>query len=278
MNYKLFLIVLIFVYGYGFAQTNADRAIAANFFQSATKTTIDSVTIQSALFFLETPYIAGTLDRAGKEELVVNLREMDCVTLVENCLAFSRTIQSSSPDWDSFVRELQQIRYRNGIIDGYASRLHYTTDWIFDNIGKGIFEDVTNALGGSKFTANVYYMSENYQLYKHLAGDPEAVRQIKQTEQTINARSNYYYIPKREIAQHQSRIKNGDIICFTTSIPGLDISHIGIAYWNGRQLTFIHASTSAKKVIVNPEPLIDYCNQIRTNTGIMVLRPIDSEE
>ena len=121
-------------------------------------------------------------------------------------------------------------------------------------------------------------MSENYEKYPHLANDSDAVQQIAQIEKTINARSNYYYIPKKEIAQRQSLIKNGDIICFTTSIPGLDISHLSIAYWNKRQLTFIHASSKAEKVIINPESLIDYCNAIRTCTGIMVLRPVTGSD
>ena len=274
MKCKLFLLFFPFVYSCVFSQTNADRAIVERFFQSAKKNTIDSAMIQAALFLLGTPYVAGTLDRPEEEELVVNLRETDCMVFVESCLALSRTLLLPSPDWKSFEHELQQIRYRNGIINGYVSRLHYSTDWIYNNVGNGIVEDVTYALGGRKFKADVYFMSKNYQKYAHLADNPDNVQQITRVEQEINARSNYYYyIPKKEIAQHQSKIKNGDIICFTTAISGLDISHLSIAYWNKRQLTFIHASSSAKKVIINPEPLTVYCNSIRTCTGIMVLRP-----
>jgi len=275
MNYKLFLFLLPFVYDCAFAQTNPDRTIAETFFQSATKAPIDSEMVQAALFFLGTPYVAGTLEHNEDEDLVVNLRELDCMTLVENCLALSRTMQLPSPEWESFERELRQIRYRNGFINGYPSRLHYSTDWIYDNAGKGIIEDVTYALGGRKFKTDVHYMSENYEKYAHLANNPDNVQQILLVEQAINARNNYYYIPKKEIAQRQSLIKNGDIICFTTAIPGLDISHLSIAYWNKNQLTFIHASFSAKKVIINSDSLIDYCNSIRTCTGIMVLRPIN---
>ncbi|MCL1933865.1 MAG: DUF1460 domain-containing protein [Candidatus Azobacteroides sp.] len=274
MNCKLFLFLFSFVSGCAFAQTNPDRAIAETFFQSATKSTVDSEMIQAAFFFLEKPYVAGTLDRTENEELVTDLRELDCMTLVENCLALSRTMQLPSPDWESFEQELRQIRYRNGIINGYTSRLHYATDWIYNNVNKGIFEDVTYALGGRKFKANVYYMSENYEKYAHLADNPDNVQQMMRIEQAINARSSYYYIPKKEIAQCQSLIKNGDIICFKTAIPGLDISHLSIAYWNKNQLTFIHASFTAKKVIINPESLIDYCNSIQTCTGIIVLRPV----
>jgi len=277
MNYKLVLLFFPFVCCSIFAQTSSDRAIVENYLQSATKSAIDSEMVQASLFFLGTPYVAGTLEHNANEELVVNLRELDCMTLVENCLALSRTMQLPSPDYESFEQELRQIRYRNGVISGYVSRLHYTTDWIFDNSGKGIIEDVTYALGGHKFKVNVNYMSENYQKYPHLAADSAAVQQIALVEQAINARNNYYYIPKKEIVQRQSQIKSGDIICFTTAIPGLDISHFCIAYWYKNQLTFIHASSTAKKVIINPAPLVDYCNAIRTCTGIMVLRPVNRD-
>ena len=274
-NYKIVLFFFLFICSSAFAQTNSDRTIAETYFRLTMNNSIDSEIIRAALTFLGTPYVGGTLERSEKEELIVNFHEIDCMTLVEYCLALSRTVQLPSPDWESFERELRQIRYRNGIINGYVSRLHYTTDWIFENAGKGIIEDVTYALGGRKFKTDVHYMSENYEKYPHLADNPEVVQQISLIEHAINERNIYYYIPKGEIVQHQSKIKSGDIIGFTTSILGLDISHLAIAYWNKQQLTFIHASSSAKKVIINPESLIDYCNAIRTCTGIVVLRPVN---
>ena len=271
----VFLLLFTFICSCTFAQTNPDRTIAETYFKLKTNSSIDSEIIRAALTFLETPYVGKTLERSEKEELIINLQEVDCMTLVEYCLALSRTVQLPSPDWESFAQELRQIRYRNGVINGYVSRLHYSSDWIFNNSGAGIIEDVTHALGGRKFLVDVHYMSENYEKYTHLADDPEAVQQITLIEKAINERNIYYYIPKNEIAQHQSKIKSGDLIGFTTSIPGLDISNLAIAYWNKKQLTFIHASSSAKKVIINPESLIDYCNSVRTCTGIVVLRPVN---
>jgi hypothetical protein len=150
--------------------------------------------------------------------------------------------------------------------------LHYTSDWIFDNNEKGILEDISYALGGKYFKTDVYYMSTHPNAYPALKRNPQDVERLVEIEKHINRRNNYYYIPRSEINEKASQIKSGDIICFVTSMAGLDISHVGIAYWNKKQLTFIHASSKARKVIVNPESIRDYCFRSSSNTGIIVLR------
>ncbi len=44
-------------------------------------------------FFEDSPYAEHSLEHEP-EALVVNLREFDCTTFVESCLAISRTIRS----------------------------------------------------------------------------------------------------------------------------------------------------------------------------------------
>jgi hypothetical protein len=228
--------------------------------------------IKAALYLLNTPYVSGTLDINKQEELVVNLHGLDCMTFVESCLALSRSAQYPDSDYDDFVEELKKIRYRDGIINGYTSRLHYTTDWIYNNAEQGVIEDITYALGGKKFKPQVSYMSEHSDLYPALKNNQEEIETMAKIENQINQRNSYYYIPRNEIKEKASLIKNGDIIGFTTSLPGLDISHLGIAYWNKRRLSFIHASFKFKKVIINPESISDYCLLNKNNTGIVVLR------
>ncbi|MDR1719900.1 MAG: DUF1460 domain-containing protein [Dysgonamonadaceae bacterium] len=230
--------------------------------------------IRAALYLLDTPYVGATLEINAntEEQLVINLRELDCSTFMENCLALSRVAGMQDPDFELFRRELRFIRYRHGIIAGYASRLHYTSDWLNDNIRKNVIDDVTKALGGKHFPVNVDYMSTHPEKYPALRNNPEQVNIIREVETAINARNSYYYIPTPEIVEKQALIKSGDIVCFTTSIPGLDISHVGIAYRLKNQLTFIHASLKAKKVIINPDSLSDYCLQNGAG-GIIVLRP-----
>lgn len=76
--------------------------------------------------YLGTRYVANTLDRNEVEQLVINTKEVDCLTFVEYTLA--QALGSS------FADNLQRIRYRDGIINGYPSRLHYTSDWILSLI------------------------------------------------------------------------------------------------------------------------------------------------
>lgn len=239
-----------------------DTEIMNRFFAEAQGLPVDSAMLRAGLFFLNAPYVGGTLEGEEEETLIVNLREFDCMTLVESCLALSRCLAYPAPDMDYFERMLRQIRYRNGNLDGYTSRLHYTSDWIRDNADAGIVEDITRALGGYRIKMDVHYLSK-----KGIAG-------MKEIEDKINARNTYYYIPKEEIDQCASKIKNGDIICFVTTLKDLDIAHLGIAYWHKNQLTFVHASSTAEEVIINPESLADYCRKIKSNKGIMILRTI----
>ncbi len=101
----------------------SDKAILEQLFQlfaEEKNTPISVLMVKVGMYFKETPYVASTLETEdGSEKLVVNLREMDCTTFAENCLAISRTIKNSNPDFEKFASELQTIRYRNGEINGY---------------------------------------------------------------------------------------------------------------------------------------------------------------
>src|SRR5690606_19931565 len=78
--------------------------------------------------FLGTPYVEKTLEIGPTETLVVNLRGLDCTTFVENVLAFGLLLKQGGKDFEAFAGHLQALRYRNGKLDGYPSRLHYFSD------------------------------------------------------------------------------------------------------------------------------------------------------
>ena len=229
--------------------------------------------IKVGKLFLETPYAAHTLEIDGDEKLVINLREMDCTTFTEICLALTRTIQSKNPDFERYAQELTKIRYRDAEIDNYTSRLHYMSDWIYENQKKRIVEDVTKDISNTPYVKTINFMSNYPDSYKHLKNNPGFVDDISRIEAEITNRQ-YHYIPKQEIQKLENLLSDGDIAALSTSIDGLDISHAGILVRKNNRIHLLHASTTENKVVLSKEPLHDYLQKSRSVTGIMVARPL----
>ena len=230
--------------------------------------------VETALYFKGKPYVASTLDKNSYERLVVNLREFDCNTFVETCIALVETMKNDNQSFDNFCSKLQGIRYRDGDIKNYASRLHYVSDWNFENEKQGLLSDRSKSLQGILQAKPINFMSTHPNAYKALQKNADLVVEITEIEYEINKRNHFYVIPKQKIEEAQSEIHNGDIIAFATSINGLDYSHIGIAYRVNGILSFIHASTRTMDVVVEPRSLDTYCNQQKKCDGISIFRLI----
>ena len=235
---------------------------------------INEVVAAVAKSFIGTDYAANTIDALGKEQLVVNLQALDCVTFYENALMIARCIKKNTMNFEAFKKELQFVRYRGGVINGYASRLHYTSDYFFDNENKFVLKDMTKELGGVRFKKKINFMSTHPDSYLQLNNSPENVKEIKKIENEINTRT-MYYIPKVNINKIESQIKNGDIIGITTTIDGLDCSHTAIAVWRNGILHLLHAPHPGSKVQITELPLWEYLAKIKKDTGIMVARPLE---
>jgi hypothetical protein len=226
--------------------------------------------IKVAKHFLGTPYVAGTLE-IEPERLTVNTRETDCILFVEMCLAMALTAKDAEPTFDKYVDNLRQLRYRNGKVDGYTSRLHYTSEWIIQGTTRGIFHEVSRECGGSKLDQKFNFMSTHPTAYKQLKDSPKNVEKIRAAEQNLET-WDYWYIPKADLPNCIRNIKTGDIVGFNSATPGLDIAHVAYAYWEGDTLTFIHASYTDKKVVINKTPLVQYTNGIKSHNGLRVVR------
>lgn len=226
--------------------------------------------IETAKFFLNVPYVANTLE-VEPEGLVVNLRALDCTTFLETVFALAMTAKTKDLTFDNFCSKLRLIRYRDGVINDYTDRLHYTSDWIYQNEEKKIVKNVSKMAGSKPLSLNLYIMSSNTDRYKQLNGKEDLIGKIKAKESEINSRE-YYYLPTEEIEKRASQIKSGDMVGLVTTIPGIDISHVGIIYKEGKKLTFIHASSTHKKVVINKEPLSEYVKGTGRNTGIVLAR------
>ena len=223
-------------------------------------------------WFLGTEYVAKTLELPGEEKLVINLQGLDCTTYLESVIALTRLAQKQEFTFEAFEEELELIRYRDGKNEGYPSRLHYFSDWIYANGEKGLFEDITQEIGGDPYPNQPSFMSENPKFYPQLS-DPTNVEAIKATETEIGKRS-YFFIPKERISQVEGKIHTGDLIAITTSIDNLDMVHVGFAIAHKGRIHLLHASSNSMEVEISELPLSDYLARNKSQSGIMISKLI----
>lgn len=234
---------------------------------------IGNIIAAVGISFLEAPYRAHTLEVPGEERLVVNVAEFDCVTFVETTLALARCIKMNKTSFADFTGQLQLIRYRGGVIDGYPSRLHYFSDWIHDNEAKGIVRNVTGELGGVPLNKAINYMSTHRKAYRQLASK-RFFSAIKTTEAELNKRRNLY-IPTQQVRRIADQIVDGDIIGITTTMKGLDVNHTGLACRFQGYMRFLHAPLSEGTVQITKRTIEDHLGQSESRTGLILARPVE---
>lgn len=259
------------------------------------------------LFFghklLNVPYVAHTLEVNSKEQLVVNLRQLDCTTFVESVLALSLThrdmqkqqtangkhAQKTTTDgqnkktstdiWKAFCTNLSTIRYANGKPEGYPSRNHYFLWWAERNKQKGIVSLPIDDLATKpsflkKQTIAIDWMTTHSDSYKMLKGNSKDIAAISKKEKESEGKQ-MYYLPsdKCGLSKKQlSFIHDGDILAIATKKKGLDTTHIGIAEWGkDGKLHLLNASQIHKKVVLEPMTLQTYMKKRPNNIGIWVL-------
>ncbi|RNC92175.1 MAG: DUF1460 domain-containing protein [Allomuricauda sp.] len=220
--------------------------------------------------FLGTPYVEKTLEIGQEENLVINLRGLDCTTFVENVLAFSFLLRSKTTTFETFGNQIKTVRYRDGLLNGYPSRLHYFTDWIRNNNEKGLVNDITADLGGVIVEKSVNFMGTHRELYPFLT-DEDNFNAMLAVEKEL-ANQPLCILPQDKIETVETKLQNGDIIALATSIGGLDVTHTGFVLKVKGRAHLLHAS-SAGAVTITEEPLVDYLRKIKHNTGIIVARP-----
>ena len=256
--------------GVDYVTTPEDKALAEKVLQELKAHPDESAgakMVLAAEALLGQPYVAGTLEELPEEKLCIHLTRTDCILFVETCLGLVRTAEQGG-DFEMLAGEILQSRYRDGVCSRYEDRLHYTTEWARQGVARGVLEDVSQALGGIRYDHPVHYMSRHPESYARMT-DVDAIAAI---EERINAQPSTY-IPQNRIQQALKGIENGDIILFTTTVEGLDVSHCAIAKVDpGKPVRFIHASTGAIKVVLEPRTLEEYVTGRKAITGIQVFR------
>ncbi|MBN1470591.1 MAG: DUF1460 domain-containing protein [Syntrophaceae bacterium] len=223
--------------------------------------------------FLNKPYKEKTLENQDKEKLVFNLSAFDCTTFVETVIALAQCAESGNFSPTQFKRYLKSIRYRQGKIQGYSSRLHYFTGWLRDHEKMRILKDESKKLGGTPQRKKINFMTVHQEMYPALKNKTQLAK-VAITEKNLSRRV-FHVIGTDKISAQKTNIQDGNIIAFTTNEKGLDVAHVGFAIRQGKNLHLLHASKKEKRVVISEKTLAAYLKSNKQFTGIIVARVLE---
>jgi hypothetical protein len=231
--------------------------------QSRINTTITERMAFYSELFLETNY-SWTCTGDGLNALyepypLVNFQETNCMAYCEHVLALA-----VSDSWDNFFNNLQQIRYRNGMI-GMRSRNHYTMgDWLPENdwllrsvtaeVAGNANKQVTRTISHEKFFAG-----KGITDLRHVLADREI---------TID------YLSKKSLDILPNGLRSGDIgaLIFAKKTD-IFSAHMFMFYLIGDQ--WIVRESSNSKMSTFDTPLSDWIEKIQNSEryiGISLMR------
>ena len=226
--------------------------------------------------FLGAPYVAGMLDEGNEETLRAPLDRFDCVLFIETALALAQGIAVQDDSYDGFLRRLEDLRYRDGAMDGYCSRLHYFSEWIRDNERRGHVQNLTGELGGEPLGKTLDFMSTHRESYPRFAQNDSLFQGIQAMERDLEG-TDVRYIPQDRIRDVYNQLQAGDLVAFATHIDGLDVTHTGLVYAHeDGSKGLLHASTSDGVTIA--ADLQAYVESVKSQIGVVIIRPIDPRQ
>ena len=224
---------------------------------------------------LGTPYVAHTLE--GDEELLtINIDELDCTTFVETLYALARTTMNGRYSWLDYAANLENVRYRNGEMGDYSSRLHYISEWILNNASRGNLKEVTPDLPHANYLIKtIDFMTNHKDSYRSLKDDSAMVEKIKGYEMALR-NHRMPYLKKSWLGDKavKAALRDGDFVGLVTKIEGLDISHLGIIHKDDKgEIYLLDASMSGGKVMLEQKNLRDHLSGSKsTCLGVRVFR------
>lgn len=224
--------------------------------------------------FRGVPYGSGGGGCPG-DKTFVNFQSFDCVTFVETWWALSYTLyeyhsgklKKDDDNFQAFVRNLDRIRYFGGENCGIEFRIHYFTQALEELDRSGLAFNVAYA-NGFPFKKTINYISNNSDIYGGLATDP----QHKSFEAVLNKTPRFYY-PAQHREMYYPMAKDGDIIAFASTEPGLDVSHCGIVTVEDDEPKVNHASQLYGKVVLGQDLEMYMRSRAGKVNGFFVYRP-----
>ena len=273
---KRIILILLILCGIHSLQAN-DSIRVEKWLKEAVTLSKDSCrTLHFAKLMMGVPYVAGTLDGNEEERLVVRTNALDCTTFVETVLAFCIADKRGERDFNGFKKALTDVRYRDGILNGYTSRLHYFSDWIRNNEQMGFVKECTSETACAQPKELwLDFMTTHVDSYLPMKKDASLVEEMVAQEKNWQG-TVVSYIPKEKLnlSSDELKIKDGDVLALVTNIKGLDIVHVGFAFWREGKLHLLHASSSAKKVIEDPKTQYESSKNTKAHIGLRAIRVV----
>ena len=162
---------------------------------------------------------------------LVNFKETNCMLFCEHTLALS-----ISDNWDNFFNNLQQIRYKDGLI-GMKTRNHYTmADWLPQN--SWLLDDVSAKVGG-KYTKQVTRTISHQTFFKG-KGITDMSDVLPDRTITLD------YVPLKALDKVKEQTRAGDILAllFANKDNIFSAHMLMIVEKNGQK--FIRESSNSK--------------------------------
>ena len=192
---------------------------------------------------------------------LVNFKETNCMAFCEHVLALA-----ISDNWDNFFNNLQQIRYKDGLI-GMKTRNHYTmADWLPEN--NWLLEDVSAKVGGD-YTKTVTRTISHRQFFED--------KGISDTTYTLPDRTlTIEYIPLNNFKDVIDQTKTGDILSLLfAKLDNIFSAHMVMVVDDGNG-KFIRESSNSKMTSFDT-PIDDWIEQkinlkSKRYLGISVMR------
>jgi hypothetical protein len=200
--------------------------------------------------FLGTPYRESTLigNDTVQEVLVVNLEGVDCFTFIDYIEAMRL-----SGSFREFTEKLRKVRYRSGEV-AFSKRNHFFSDWTEYN--RDCVQDVTEAIGGKNTEKTRKTLNRKGDGTRFVDGSPIVERVIS-------------HIPSEAVDLTMlGRLRTGDYAGVYSSLPGLDVSHVGVIINEGKTVSLRHASIKHRSVVDE-----DFAAYITGTSGLVILRP-----
>lgn len=208
----------------------------------------------------------------------IDIHTFNPLSLISSCIALAQAYETSSaPNWRDFASKYEGVMFKSAKAGDFVSRFLYPSDWIADNIFRGNIIDETLQIEGlnvKKKEKSIDYISHHPDAFKALA-NPHNLDRMKMLEMGFR-NHQMIYVSNGDLTnptRFKKYAKDGDIIFLLCTDFNLDSRDMGILFFEGDRLNFIHIPPSGESVILDELPFEQYVKRnIKRIQGARVMR------